>query len=120
MGVDKLVKQLEGVRPLIKNIYGVPRGGLVVAVMLSHKLDIPLIMIESHIGPQTLVIDDICDSGATLNALVKKKKCFATATLSVNTETPRDPVYFAFKESLWIIYPWETEATSKYDNKTKN
>ena len=40
-----------------KNIYGLPRGGLIPAVMLSHRLEIPLV--KGDIGPDTLIVDDI-------------------------------------------------------------
>ena len=50
----------------IKNIYAIPRGGLPLAVSLSHRLNLPIIMNETEISPQTLVVDDIFDSGATL------------------------------------------------------
>jgi hypoxanthine phosphoribosyltransferase len=48
-----------------KNIYGLQRGGLIPAVMLSHQLGIP--MAKGDIGPDTLIVDDICDSGETLD-----------------------------------------------------
>ena len=54
----------------IENIYGLPRGGLIPAVMLSHQLGIP--MAKGDIGPNTLIVDDICDSGETLDKFVRK------------------------------------------------
>ena len=53
-----LISKLE-----IKDIWGLPRGGLIPAVMISHKLGIP--MTKGTITPDTLIIDDICDSGVT-------------------------------------------------------
>ena len=38
-------------------VYGLPRGGCVLAVMLSHSLNIPLLM-APHKG--CLIVDDIC------------------------------------------------------------
>jgi hypoxanthine phosphoribosyltransferase len=32
----------------LKNIYGLPRGGLILAVCLSHRLDIPLLSSSKH------------------------------------------------------------------------
>ena len=52
-------------------VYGIPRGGTVLAVMLSHKLDIPFIM-DVKEGPyhavrdDYIIIDDIVDTGETL------------------------------------------------------
>ena len=45
-------------------IYGVPRGGLCLAVALSHKLKINLI---SEPIKNSLIVDDIYETGMTLN-----------------------------------------------------
>ncbi|GIR04373.1 MAG: hypothetical protein CM15mP15_1120 [Prochlorococcus sp.] len=45
-------------------IYGVPRGGLCLAVALSHKLKIKLI---SEPTKNSLIVDDIYETGITLN-----------------------------------------------------
>jgi len=51
----------------ISSIYGLPRGGLIPAVILSHKLNIPLFKTGTDvlIG-SVLIVDDICDTGETL------------------------------------------------------
>ena len=45
-------------------IYGVPRGGLCLAVALSHKLNIELI---SKPLKNSLIVDDVYETGKTLN-----------------------------------------------------
>ena len=45
-------------------IYGVPRGGLCLAVALSHKLKINLI---SEPVSNSLIVDDVYETGITLN-----------------------------------------------------
>ena len=45
-------------------IYGVPRGGLCLAVALSHKLKINLI---SEPKVNSLIVDDVYETGITLN-----------------------------------------------------
>ena len=45
-------------------IYGIPRGGLCLAVALSHKLKIKLI---SEPIKNSLIVDDIYETGITLN-----------------------------------------------------
>ena len=44
-------------------IYGIPRGGLCLAVALSHKLKINLI---SEPSKNSLIVDDIYETGITL------------------------------------------------------
>ena len=48
----------------IKFIYGLKRGGLIPAVMLSHITGITMVNDCSSYGAwQVLIVDDICDSG---------------------------------------------------------
>src|SRR3989344_1396800 len=54
-----------------KSIYGVPRGGLILGVVLSHRLGLPLKLKVEELDQETLVVDDIADSGRTLENLEK-------------------------------------------------
>ncbi len=99
----------------IKDIWGLPRGGLIPAVMVSHKLGIP--MTKGTITPNTLIIDDICDSGVTFaNYFEKYQKEYAfafdlkTACLHYKPHTSVfKPTLYAnqWSSNNWIIYPWE-------------
>ena len=104
---------------LIKNIYGIPRGGLVVAVALSHLLNIPLVLEKRLISRKTLIVDDISDSGKTFEKIIKNKKYFGTLALYSTPWTRHIPTYYvrSKKQNNWIVFPWETIKTSKYDNK---
>jgi hypoxanthine phosphoribosyltransferase len=90
---------------VVKSIYGISRGGLVVAVRLSHMLDLPLILDSKEIQPHTLVVDDIADSGKTL----WKYKNSLIATLYYNERSAVIPKFWIFKKKdKWIVFPWET------------
>lgn len=104
----------------IKNIYGVKRGGLVLAIKLSYLLDKPLAILIDEIEERTLVVDDICDSGRTLLRLNSKVPMFRllTATLfAINNDlyTPSFSVHKKRKRGSFIIFPWETKKTAKID-----
>ena len=92
-------------------IYGIPRGGLIPAIMLSHKMDIPI----TNNYFNNLVIDDICDSGETLKPFKSP-----TAVLHYKPHTSIiEPTFYAckFESDDWIVYPWEnkdTEAIQDY------
>ena len=98
-------------------VYGIPRGGLISAVILSHKLDIPLIDTEHLIklknGPRVLIVDDISDKGKSLISLLSKKvKCkFVTTTLYVKESTKFVPDFWIYKvaDNVWVEFPWENE-----------
>ena len=125
MEVNKIYLSWEEVEGLIKDlildiklknikfdkIHGLSRGGLIPAVILSHKLSIPY---TNQIDENTLVVDDICDSGETLSKLTTQYKV-KTATLHykpiISKYTPTayaDSIY----SDKWVIYPWE-EKNSK-------
>lgn len=85
----------------IKSITGIQRGGLIPAVMISHKLNIPFV---SRINKDTLVVDDICDTGETL----KKSIALYTATLHYKPTAGFTPDFYAKEVGTeWIVYPWE-------------
>lgn len=85
----------------ITSIAGIKRGGLIPAVMISHKLNIPYV---DRINKDTLVVDDICDTGETL----KKSIAMYTATLHYKPTAGFTPDFYAKEVGTeWIVYPWE-------------
>ena len=90
----------------IKNIYGPPRGGLIPAVILSHILDLPLVS-KAYIREDTLIVDDICDTGETLKRY-EADKC-PTLTIHYKRSAIIEPTYWCMpvEEDEWIVYPWE-------------
>ena len=84
-------------------IYGVPRGGLPLAVILSHHLDLPLLV---HPTPESLVVDDISDTGITLSTI--KHKTIATI-FSTPWTTIEPNFYMDIKKDkdCWVVFPWE-------------
>ena len=103
--VDKLCQRIQQQLPEIDSIHGLSRGGLIPAVMVSHKLDLPW---SNVMLPNTLVIDDICDSGKTLDNCVG----VFTAVLHQKPETSCfTPDVWAELHlgNEWIIYPWENK-----------
>lgn len=99
--VDELCSTIISSGVQIKSITGIERGGLIPAVMISHKLNIPYV---NKINKDTLVVDDICDSGETLKNMVAGY----TATLHYKKTASFTPDFYS-KEvgDEWIVYPWE-------------
>ena len=100
----------------ISSIYGVPRGGLCLAVALSHKLDIQLIEKPTK---NSLIVDDVFETGITLSnfknieganffVLVSKKKPIWWNTVNLSHK----------KE--WIVFPWENENNKIEEEKEYN
>ena len=118
--VTAIVKMIKENKLDIKNVYGVPRGGLVMGVAISHRLDKPMILDKAKITKGTLIVDDILDTGKTLNKLWKNGflppcvLCWNDAKLQKN-KIPHVIVGTETK-GKWVVFPWETKKTSKYDN----
>jgi hypoxanthine phosphoribosyltransferase len=91
----------------INSISGLPRGGLIPAVMLSHKLNIPLHSLGTVVG-NILVVDDICDSGETLHKFKHESNVY-TATIHHKQTASIEPTfwYSLVRGDAWIVYPWE-------------
>ncbi len=94
-------------------IYGVPRGGLILGVLLSHRLSIPLIVDQTKITDQTLIVDDIADSGITLSTVPRGKKIVTCWYHRQSSIIPSLWIHEKTKE--WITFPWETDSSSKLD-----
>ena len=98
--IDKLSEQIEGT---FDGVYGVPRGGIIIALCLSHKLNIPILLYPTE---NSLVVDDISDTGKTLASHKNKK----IACLFSTDWTITKPDWFVDKKlnkDEWIIFPWE-------------
>lgn len=90
-----------------ENIYGIPRGGLVVAVYLSHLLKLPIILNQQEVSRHTLVVDDIVDSGKTIEQFLNHH----TFAIFMNEDLPeeaRPSLFLTTKKSnQWIKFFWE-------------
>ena len=87
----------------LDGIYGVPRGGLILAVCLSHRLKLPLLATPTK---YTLIVDDIADSGTTLLCYKKTRNCIITLFKHPQSKVNPD-IWIRAKKDRWIDFPWE-------------
>ena len=96
----------------LPGVYGIPRGGLILAVMISHSAGIPLLMAPA---PGCLIVDDICDTGESLVHYVKNSSAIEKPKYFTSTMIYRDGAivtpnyYWGKKNDDWIVFPWEGE-----------
>ena len=92
-------------------IYGVPRGGLCLAVALSHKLKINLI---SEPMKNSLIVDDVFETGITLNTFKDIEGAMFFVLFSKIKPTWWNSVHITEKRE-WIVFPWETPLNLQSD-----
>ena len=102
-----LVRKIKEEQPHIDSVMGLPRGGLIPAVMLSHKLNLPLVFEPTR---KTLIVDDICDSGKTFLEIIKLHPYNMVVSLHFKPHTSKfipDLYGCTLTSDDWLVYPWE-------------
>ncbi len=118
--IKKLAIKINRRKFLYQGIYGIPRGGLIVAVMLSHLTGIPVVLDKRKLGKRILVVDDIADTGKTLERFLKDKSVGAIATVWYHPKSSVVPNYYVnVKKKGWLVFPFETQNSSKIDKKNR-
>ena len=115
--LDELVGRLDGSYACV---YGPPRGGLPIAVHLSHRLGIPLLAGEHDLAPagalndtRLLIVDDIADTGRSLASLTASLDShgvsLVTACLFYKPRSIIEPDIWIRRvdDDCWVTFPWE-------------
>lgn len=95
----------------IGGVHGVPRGGLVLAVCLSHRLGVPLLASPQ---PGCLVVDDVYETGLTL-APYRQLEAIRVVVWISKAEPQWWQAVEVVESSDWIVFPWENPALAAAD-----
>lgn len=105
----ELVKQLATKIRESKNeyssIYGIPRGGYAIAIELGKFLGCEVITDENDIDDNTLIVDDLVDSGKTISKYPYNDK----AVLYVKHGKTKMVNYYVKETNEWVKFPDESE-----------
>ena len=94
------------------NIAGIPRGGLIPAVMLSHATGLPLVPIGEAKG-NTIIVDDIVDSGETVSSFMNAGyRVVALYERYTAKHKPEFAPHFLAADN-WIVFPWESSTLTQ-------
>lgn len=107
--VHRIAKMFKG--QTFNGVYGFPRGGLCLAVALSHHLCLPLL---DAIEPGCLVVDDIYETGLTMSQACGVEGCQCVVWISKTTPTWWKAVDVN-TDPEWIVFPWENPAQASTD-----
>ena len=91
----------------LRNIYPIPRGGFIPAVILSHKLNLPIVLKGSQLSGHTLIVDDIEDSGKTIKQF--ETHPWKAVLISKLIPTQCEFVGEIYPKNKWVVMPWEKQ-----------
>lgn len=96
----------------VTGVYGVPRGGLCLAVALSHAIDRPLLSLPEQ---SALIVDDVYETGRTLKALHAQVPQ-ASFAVWVSKRSPDWWTAAVLADSSeWLVFPWENHDLAQSD-----
>jgi hypoxanthine phosphoribosyltransferase len=140
--LQRIIKQMSDDNWKPELIIGITRGGAIPAVMLSHYFNCKMVGLDVSLrddtedygpetncwaaedainGKRTLIVDDINDSGATINWIVndwgdevkwQDTVRFAVLVDNLASKASPPPNYFGeeinkVEKDEWIVFPWE-------------
>lgn len=93
--------------PRFTGVYGIPQGGIPLAIVLANALKIPLIT-EFTFGRNVLVVDDLIDSGTTTKEY--NQEAIAVLGKKIYSSEYGHPLFYVEKfTDEWIHFWWEPE-----------
>lgn len=101
--VAKLAVKIDKTK--VRNIYGIPRGGYAIAILLGSMLEKPIIVSKEDILKDTLIVDDLIDSGKTLSEYPNNQK----AVLFVKHGKTNQVDYYVKEVNDWVKFPDEPQ-----------
>lgn len=114
---EELISRVRADNKKFNGVYGIPRGGLALAIRASHSLNLPVLL---HPDVNSLIFDDISDKGNTLLRHIPqyaqgepKRGKPGIACLFSSDWTTVVPDWYIDKKTdkkHWIVYPWETSS----------
>ena len=99
LAISRLYDRYKGIE--FSGVYGVKRGGLALAVALSHQLKLKFL---NKPNTDCLWVDDIIDSGATFvkyDGRCKDYCCWVARKTS-------NKYYSVVLSKKWVVFPWES------------
>ena len=93
----------------LSGVYGFPRGGICIAVALSHSLFIPLL---KEPQPKALIVDDVYETGATLDLVRDIPGVHAFVWHSKVIPDWWNAVEIS-ESNEWLVFPWENKLHAK-------
>ena len=100
-------------RPICDGFYPIPRGGMILAVALSHCFNKPVLSIPTK---NCILVDDIADSGKTLRE-IRLRYPYPAYVLARRHSCKEKAITTAIEiaNDDWLVFPWENKEKAKED-----
>jgi len=105
--VETIACELKG---RIGSVYGPPRGGLPLAVALSHRLNVPLVD-SPH--PDSLIVDDVVETGLTFGRFAGHDPALMWAWVNKSGRAVNAVIHD--RDIGWLVFPWEDRGAAERD-----
>jgi len=112
--IKKIISQLRKEGSKYYYVYGIPKGGLCLAVVIANYLNIPLLTNNEQLKnilcekENIIICDDISDTGKTF-IQIRDITNYRTISLFLKQGTQFVPNLYCktCNRNDWIIFPWE-------------
>ena len=110
--IDNLVISIRTSGKQYSSIVGILRGGVIPAVMLSHRMGIPMCVsnaVDPINDPRALIVDEIYDTGTTVKKLTAtnpNNDIIVLVSKDQNASVKHMACCFD-NDSRWVQFPWE-------------
>jgi Chromosome partitioning protein ParB len=114
--VTALFNKIKESKLKFTEIYTISRGGLIPARLIADKLDIKTIHVDKEVPDNSLVIDDIYDSGRTFDDITKGNNTILFGTLFGRKGTKFPENSLIGQETIgneYIVFPWDKQEYSR-------
>ena len=115
--VKNISQQIKSRNKKYRNIYAIPRGGLVLGVYLSHELNLPLA--RDTIMEDTLIVDDICDTGETMKLFAYNDKVTLVGKPKGLNKMSNIIYDVEVDDNTWVHFPWEKQEKENKERQVK-
>ena len=110
---DQAIKTFPKPNSDCDGFYPIPRGGMVLAVALSHKFGFPIIK-DYELSNKSIIVDDIADSGNTLKKIRKNQPAYVLVKRYTCDLTHIFYSQYVI-DTQWVVFPWEDKSKVKED-----
>ncbi len=122
--IQTLIEKIEESEIKFSSVFGIPRGGLIPTIIISHYFNIPYLEERDFFNVNLssrnncgLIVDDLSDTGTTFNKITKYgNRRIYTAALYVKNKSDFIPDFYVSNDishDEWIMFPYDRDTSTE-------